>query len=239
MRLPRALCFDLDDTLLDPSGFRASVVRTCERIAASHSTLDAARLLDANGRAWQSYWPEVEQRWELGEIDGARVGLEAWRRTLRACDCDDEAVAVLARDTHSAFARESHRLYDDVHEILAAAQRARMPLALVTNGSTDTQREKLQALGLDGAFDVVVISGEVRVRKPDPRVFALALRDLGVAAQDVWHVGDNPQTDVAGAKAAGLTAVWLNRRQRALRETEPRPDLEIRTLSSLVESLLG
>ncbi len=239
MRPIRALCLDLDDTLLDSSRFRESVVRTCERLAASHSALDAARLLEANGRVWQGYWPEVEERWNLGELDGAAVGREAWRRTLRAYGRDDDSLARLAFETHSELARESHRLYDDVRGLFTSAKRARVPLVLVTNGASDTQREKLAALGIEDVFQSLVISGEVRVAKPDPRVFALALRGLGPASDEICHVGDNPETDVAGARAAGLTAVWLNRRRRALRESEPRPDLEIHSLASLVERLIG
>lgn len=233
MRPARALCFDLDQTLLDSSGFAESVVRTCERIAASHPGLDAGRLLVANGSEWRSYWAEVEESWNLGAIDGAEVSAEAWRRTLRACGCNDEAVAKLALETHSALARESHRLFDDVGALLASARRARLPLALVTNGALDTQSEKLRVLGLEDVFDRIVISGEVGLAKPDPRVFALALRGIPVASDDVWHIGDNPDTDVAGAKAAGLTAVWLNRARRPLAAGEPRPDLEIHSLSEV------
>jgi putative hydrolase of the HAD superfamily len=238
MRPARALCFDLDNTLLDSSLYRESVVGTCERLAATHSALDVGRLLDANGRAWQGYWPVIEEDWNLGVIDGAGVKREMWRRTLIACDCDDESLLRIACETHSVLEHESHRLFDDVREVLARVKRARIPLALITNGAGDTQRAKLCALGLEDAFDAVVVSGEVRAAKPDPRVFAVALRQLSVEAQDVWHVGDNPETDVAGAKAAGLTAVWLNRRRRPLGDTEPPPDLEIHSLSGLAESLL-
>ena len=161
MRPIRALCLDLDNTLLDSSRFRDSIVRACERIAATHSGLDAARLLEANDRAWQSYWAEVEESWNLGGVDGAAVGREAWRRTLRACGCEDEAVAKLAHETHSTLAAESHQLFDDVRELFAAAKLARVPVALITNGAADTQREKLRVLGIEEVFDRVVISGEI------------------------------------------------------------------------------
>jgi putative hydrolase of the HAD superfamily len=237
MRRVRALCLDLDNTLLDGSGFQESVVRTCERVSASHPALDPTQLLAANGSAWQSYWPQVEERWNLGELSGADVRDEVWRRALRACGCADEAVARLTCETHAQLARESYRLFDDAHELLALAKRARVPIALVTNGSSDTQREKLRELRIEDAFDAIVVSGEVRRAKPDPEVFAFALRGLPFAGPDVWHVGDNLETDVAGAKAAGLTAVWLNRRRRPPAGTAPRPDVELASLASLAEWL--
>ena len=92
------------------------------------------------------------------------------------------------------------------------------------------QREKLRALGIEHRFAGIVISGDVGVAKPDPAAFATALEALGVVPEGVWHVGDNPEADVAGARA-GLTSVWLNRTGRPRSEREPAPDIEIRSLS--------
>src|SRR5512134_1365165 len=96
----RAVFFDLDGTLLDGSGLRESIARTCAAIAERLPGVDAARLVEANGAAWRSYWPEAEAGFTLGTLDGASVSLEAWRRTLRACGCSDESVARLALATH-------------------------------------------------------------------------------------------------------------------------------------------
>ena len=234
MKPVRALFFDLDDTLLDGSRFQESIVRTCEMTAASQPGLDAARLQEANGQIWQRYWREVEEKWTLGSLDGASVSLEAWRRTLRACGCNDEAVATFAAQTHSQLGLEAHRLFDDVRDLYTSAKRSRVPLALITNGASDTQRDKIRVLGMEQWFDVVVISGEVGIAKPDASVFDLALNQLVVERENVWHVGDSLTTDVAGAKAAGLTAVWINRSGRVRSESEPEPDLEICSLSNLM-----
>jgi len=229
----QALSFDLDETLLDGSGLRDSIIRTCGMIAASHPELGAARLVEANGEIWPGYWRTIEEKWTLGALDGASVSLGAWRLTLRACGCNDESIARLASETHLQLGREAHRLFDDVRELFACAKKARVPLVLITNGASDTQRDKLRVLGMQHWFDVVVISGEVGVAKPDPSTFVLALGKLLLEPKNVWHVGDSLTTDVAGAKAAGLTAVWLNRSGRIRRGGDPEPDLEIRSLSNL------
>ncbi len=78
-------------------------------------------------------------------------------------------------------------------------------------------------LGIEQMFDVVVISGEVGVAKPDASVFAFALHKLGVEKENAWHVGDSLRTDVAGALGAGLTAVWLNRFHAPLETPKSRP----------------
>lgn len=237
MKPVRALFFDLDETLLDNGGVQESIVRTCREIATRHPGLEAARLVEANGRAWQDYWPTVEDDWTLGTLDGASMRLEVWRLTLRACGCDDESIAQLALQTHIQHGREALRLFSDVPALFAALRRASVPRALITNGAADSQREKLRVLGIEDWFDAVVISGEIGIAKPDTSVFERALDQLAVEPENAWHVGDTLGTDVAGAKAAGLTAVWLNRGGRVRGEGEPEPDVEIRSLSTLRASL--
>lgn len=237
MKPVQALSFDLDETLLDGSRLRESIVRACDMIAASQQGLEAARLVEANSEIWRDYWPEVEEKWTLGALDGESVSLEAWRRTLRACGCNDEPIARLASRIHRNLGREAHRLFDDVPERFTSLKRARIPLALITNGASDTQRDKLRVLGMEHWFDVVVIAGEVGIAKPDASAFGLALNKLSVERENVWHVGDSLTTDVAGAKAAGLTAVWLNRSGLVRSEGDPEPDVEIRSLSNLIAFL--
>ena len=233
----QALCFDLDGTLLDGSGLQTAIHRTCEQRAVLRPGLDMARLVAANRAVWQDYWPEVEDLWTHGALDGAAVGYEAWRRTLRACGCTDEAVVYRAVQIHRQLERATYRLFDDVHALFTLLRRVGVPRALITNGASDTQRDKLRVLGVEDWFDAVVISGDVGRAKPDAAIFRLALNQLAAAPEQVWHVGDSLTTDVAGAQVAGLTAVWLNRSGRARRASDPAPDVEIASLAQLLALL--
>lgn len=234
---PRAIVFDLDNTLLDGAGLPAALARTCETVAARHVDLDAHDLLLANGEVWRAYWPEVEKAWTLGALSGAAVTEEAWRRTLRACACHDEALVRFARAAHLRYTRLAYRTFDDVDPVVQFLG-TRVPLALITNGAADTQREKLHAVALDAAFETIAISGELGSAKPAVAIFHFVLDQLGVAAEDAWYVGDSLVTDIAGAKAAGLVAGWLDRRRIQRQPTDPLPDFEITTLTELVP-LLG
>lgn len=205
----RAICFDLDDTLRDPSGARDALRRTCESMA-TLTGLDAEVLLAANGRIWPRFWLEVEDAWTLGAMSGEAVTAEAWRRTLQACGHDDPASARRAAEIHLERTFQSQRLFDDARSLLDALDPG-LATAVITNGASDTQRAVLGALGIEARFDAVIVSGEVGVAKPDPAIFELALGAMGVNGDQAWHVGDNIRIDVAGARAAGLTAVWLNR----------------------------
>jgi HAD superfamily hydrolase (TIGR01549 family) len=238
MTTVQALSFDLDGTLLDGSGHQDAILRTCRAIASAHPDLHADRLLAANGEVWQEYWPDVANKWTLGALDGASLSLEAWRRTLRVCGCDDESIARFARETYSHHHRQSLRLFDDVDEVISLLQQ-RVSLALVTNGASDTQREALRVLNIEHRFGAVAISGELGVAKPDARIFRVALDRLGFDPANAWHIGDDLNTDVAGAKAAGLTAVWLNRGGESRKQGVARPDHEIRSLRDLAGLLSG
>jgi HAD superfamily hydrolase (TIGR02253 family) len=232
-----ALLFDFDGTLLDSAaGNRDALAATCREVGARFSSLDAHQLLEANAEAWLRYWPEVEQGWALGKIDDADLSREVWRRALRACGCDDAAVARAACETYFRIRSRSLRLFPEVPEVLRQLQRE-YSLALVTNGASETQRQTLRQLGIEKAFDAVAISGELGVAKPNPPIFEAVLRELNVKPQQAWHIGDDPVRDIEGARRTGLTTVWLNRDRSQWSKGEPAPHHEITSLSELAELL--
>lgn len=83
-------------------------------------------------------------------------------------------------------------------------------LAVVTNGARDTQRRKVDAVELERWIDAVVVAGHDVPPKPSPEPFERAVRSLDVTPETTVHVGDSLETDVRGARAAGLDAVWVS-----------------------------
>ena len=238
MRRLLALLLDLDDTLLDGRSFPQTVARTCEKLASLRAELEAKQLEEANRTVFSTYGPERLDAWTLGGLSGTELTLEAWRRTLQVCGNHDDALARFAARTHLRFAWDSYRPFSDVAGLIAAVQRASVPIALVTNGAADTQRNKIESMGIADLFSAYSISGETGVAKPDKRAFASVLRELGVSGKHVWHVGDSLASDVAGANAAGICSVWLNRNGIARSKNDAQPDLEITSLSELTPYLL-
>jgi putative hydrolase of the HAD superfamily len=82
-------------------------------------------------------------------------------------------------------------------------------LGLVTNGGEATQRPKLDALGIVDAFETIVFATPDAAIKPDPAPFHAVLSALGAEPSMAIHIGDSLASDVAGAQAAGIDAVWL------------------------------
>ena len=80
----------------------------------------------------------------------------------------------------------------------------------ITPERLESQKQKIQALGIEALFDVIVLSAELGVHKPDRRIFDHTAQLLGVSNEQCVFVGDDPDSDVAGALNAGMEAVWLD-----------------------------
>jgi len=83
-------------------------------------------------------------------------------------------------------------------------------------------------------FQCVVFSQDHGVEKPHPAIFQIALEELECSRDELLHVGDSLENDVAGAACTGIKSVWLNR-HRISNETGTTPDHEISSLSELVD----
>lgn len=228
----RAVCLDLDGTLLRDDHVDGVVRAVAARLAERYDGIDADALAVANERAWWEYWPEVGDAWLRGDVEPDSVPIEVWRRALAEVGVTDASAAAEAHALHTATETTAFRLYEESAEVLQRLRARGIPIALITNGPSGLQRGKLRATGIEAAFDVVIVSGEHGVHKPDPEIFALALAGLGSSADETLHVGDNLVADVAGARDAGLTAVWIDRSQAALPDAD-RPDTVIAGLREL------
>jgi putative hydrolase of the HAD superfamily len=101
----------------------------------------------------------------------------------------------------------------EVLEGLARLRAAAWTIGVVTNGAGDIQRAKLARTGLASRIDGVAVSGDVEIRKPDPRLFELAASRCGVnLAAGGWMIGDNPAGDIGGGHQVGLRTIWLRGR---------------------------
>jgi putative hydrolase of the HAD superfamily len=95
----------------------------------------------------------------------------------------------------------------------------------------------LEDSGVDGFFDVVVVSGAINKRKPSPEIFESALRMLGVFASEAVFVGDTIDADVEGPKAVGMKVIYIERRMQ--KESKKFcPDQTIKSLSELPQALM-
>lgn len=191
---PRAVFFDLDDTLIDRAGAFARYVE--------HLFVRFPHAFPEPRRA--------EARAELHALD-------------RRGASDRSAFCRRVTETFPGLGMEPARLWEDMSGLLPAYVRGddavqalvrgltqRQPVAVVSNGSGRVQRAKLHHSGLMHVLPEVFLSGEVGADKPDPRIFQAALAHVDRAPEDVLHVGDDPERDIAAAARLGLATCWVS-----------------------------
>lgn len=119
-----------------------------------------------------------------------------------------EAQALSTR--YRALYQARRRAVPGAREVLERLH-GRAAIAIVTNSQVEEQEEKLAFLGFRHLVDHLVVSEDVGVLKPDPRIFQIALDRAGAPAERAVMLGNSWETDVLGARAAGVRAVWFNR----------------------------
>lgn len=142
------------------------------------------------------------------------------------------ALPVLLAEAHRALARRHLAAYPDARAMLEAL-RPHYRLGIVTDAQRAYAAPELEAAGLGGFFDVVVVSGAYGYRKPDPRLFAHALDALEVRPDQTLHVGNDMYCDVHGAQRAGVQAVFYPTEWGAKTHTGVTPDYQIACLADL------
>jgi putative hydrolase of the HAD superfamily len=103
--------------------------------------------------------------------------------------------------------------YPETFGILKKLRASGVKTGLITNIPQDRvapQWAKIRALGLPELMDVILVSGELGIHKPDVRIYEHAAKALGVSPEECVFVGDDPDSDILGALNAGMEAVWLD-----------------------------
>lgn len=252
----KALLFDLDNTLLmeDEATF-ASVRRACtlarDRAGVDADALHASvlRVADERWRAAPIYaYAEAMGMWWgeglWGEFRGDAPGLRSlrafvpgfrravWRDALAALEASDDTLATALEAAYVAARRADQPLDPEAEWVLEDLARDHR-LALVTNGAPDVQREKLAGTTLARRFRAIVISAELGIAKPDPRIFEHAVRAIGARTEEAVMIGDSLSRDIAGARGAGLRSIWVDRGGESRRPDDAVPDARVTALSQI------
>jgi putative hydrolase of the HAD superfamily len=118
--------------------------------------------------------------------------------------------------------------------------RSSYKLGIVTNTDIKTERdirEILRKFGVEGYFDTVVVSRDVGYRKPDGRIFHIALDRLGLQPEEALMVGNKTDVDVKGGKAVGMKTVLITWHNEFPQEPLPEEEKPTYIISSIEELL--
>lgn len=235
MRALEAVLFDLDDTLHDDTAsYHGAAEQVAQEIAASHA-IDALALKTAYVNEAESFWQRLGPEQLSVKLGSLRALM--WGNALASVGLEEASLAELCSARYNAVRNERLELFPGALDLLRSLRERGLKLGLVTNGFSETHREKIELLRLGPLFDAIFIADEVGMIKPDPLLFAHACLRLGSAPARSAMVGDRYERDVHGAAKAGLFTVWVNVHHAPLPAGAPPPDAMVETIAQ-VESVL-
>ncbi|SDO61123.1 putative hydrolase of the HAD superfamily [Nakamurella panacisegetis] len=136
-------------------------------------------------------------------------------------------------EMYRGISRRTLKLYPHVRHVLNIL-RERMPLAVVTDAQSAYARAELHKVGILDYFDPIVISGDHGYRKPDARLFRMAVDAIGVPAANVLYVGNDMHRDIHGAREAGMQTVMFDSNQGTKHHHGTVPDQRITDFRDLL-----
>jgi putative hydrolase of the HAD superfamily len=231
---PRAVFFDVGDTLLDTSAMLDSAIFTALVPVDPARTIEQVRAaVKASGDAMPTRQPPFY------EVRGnVRWWNERYRAVGEALALEGDALErFLTTVTESHFGGDALHVVPDAPASLARLSERGIALGVISNWD-DTLEAILERKGLRRFFRVVIASTAVGRAKPDPRIFEYALHEIGAQAAEAWHVGDDPEADAIGATQAGLQALLLDPHD-LYRALEAYGIARAPTLTQAVDRILG
>jgi putative hydrolase of the HAD superfamily len=198
----RAVLLDALGTLVElPAPWPALV----EELAARGVVIDEEQARAALRAEMAYYRAHHDEATGMAELDDLR---DRCTEVLRAALPERARSAADLRGALLASLR--FRAYPEVPGVLDELRELGVARVVVSNWDVSL-RAVLDETGLASLLDGLVISAEVGASKPDPAIFARALAVAGVSAGEALHVGDTAAADLAGARAAGIRALHLDR----------------------------
>lgn len=217
------IMIDIDNTLLDfDAAERKALVETLKEYSLPFDEAALARYHEINA----SLWTELNK----GKIKRDKLVVERFEKFAKEFGCD-----VKPSELNRAYSEHLATHAD----VIPGAEEALQELSevatmvAVSNGTESVERGRLKLSGYEKYFDEVLISEAVGVSKPNPKIFQMAIRKLGIEYTDkVLVVGDSLSADIQGAVNAGLDSCWVNLNE-AENTTDLTPTYEVHSLQEL------
>ncbi|MCR8656640.1 HAD family hydrolase [Paenibacillus endoradicis] len=187
----KAVIFDLDGTLLDRDNSLKKMLLSQYYAITALQKIDfsiySERFIELDQRGY--VWKDIVYQQLINEYQ-----LDITR---------DELLAdYLERFEHHCIS------FNGMHELLNEIRSKNIKLGVITNGYSEFQRSNIRGLGITDYFDVIIVSEEEQIKKPEMEIFKRALHRLQVTANEAIYVGDHPQKDVEGCITAGMIGIW-------------------------------
>ncbi|MCA1921308.1 pyrimidine 5'-nucleotidase [Buttiauxella noackiae] len=213
------ILFDADETLFTFDAF-GGLQRMFLDYSVTFTAEDFQDYQAVNKPLWTDY-----QNGTISALQLQHQRFEGW----------SERLSVPAGDLNAAFLNAMAEICVPLPGAVSLlnAIKDKVKIGIITNGFTALQQIRLERTGLRDYFDLLVISEQVGVAKPDRKIFDYTFEQMGQPPRDrVLMVGDTAESDILGGMNAGIATCWLNAHGRSLQEGIM-PTWEVTSLSEL------
>lgn len=227
----KAVLFDLDDTLFDRNRAQREWVHLMmQELGDVFKDIGQKVIVDALLESDHIATEEVNR---THSRDAARIGrFRIFLKLLNLSDVSAERITALYVESYSKINAPVRGAKSVIANLAKGFQ-----LGVVSNGFRDVQYQKLKALGIKDLFHCIVLSSEVGIWKPDPRLFWKAACLLAKQSEECMYVGDSYNDDILGAKKAGMQTCWFNPRGVLLTQKDDKPNYVVQALSEVLDIL--
>ncbi len=234
----KAVFLDFDHTLQDLDNAYDVALKTVLVPAFEGAGVPPADLKNTMNLRWPGLW----HRFLAAELEEHDLYLYWLRDTLTDLNLPVAEPGLLdLTQRYQACFEASLALYPEVMSSIQTliVAKPQLTLAILTNGPTDRQSQRIATHGLTQYISLLCISEALGVSKPDRRFFQAALHQAKVTGSQAVMIGDNPIVDIGGASAVGIRTIWLNRSDQPWpSDLRWNPDGEARDLSQAVDHIL-
>ena len=223
--------FDLEHTLWD---FETNSKQALQQIF--HEQKLNEKGIPSFEKLHQTYLPINDRYWARYHnniVPKEKLRLGRFHDTLKALGIDDVALAENMAQNYLDISTKMTTLFPDALDVLKYLQE-KYSLHIITNGFADVQWVKIEQSGLKPFFEHIIISEEVGAPKPDKAIFEIAMERAFTHSEECIMIGDNYNTDIVGARNAGIDQIFFNPKKNRKREPVT---FEITTLLELKEIL--
>lgn len=196
------LFFDADETLFD---FKKSEEVALDKLISSLNTnLDKDYCINTYKEINTNIWKEFEQN--LISSDDLKV--ERFRRLLDKLNLNLNPQDL--SDMYTSYLADGSFIYDETEDLLKYLHE-KYKIVIITNGLASVQNKRIKESSVKDYFDDVIISDEIKIAKPNPKIFEYALNSINhLDKSSVLMIGDSLSSDIKGGFNAGIDTCWFN-----------------------------
>ncbi len=206
MNKPKAILFDLGDTIIQYSDFNPSrgnkeLLKYCK-----HANSDLENEIDSLGIELSKY---INLKRDETNLEHSCQSFQRLLFSLINVELDLTPLEMELIFNKHAFTR---RIMHGFIEFLDFLREKDIRIAILSNSSFSGKalEVEIHELSIPHNFEFIVSTSEYCLRKPDPRIFKVCLNKLNLEKDEVWYVGNKLEYDILGANNAGMKAIWLN-----------------------------